>query len=80
MLGGRAHSQRRCSVCEGEKTGFAIGGVPPLGHKERIETFIDRDLEKYEEIWAAAGDPRSVFRLSFGELVGLTEGRVISVK
>ncbi|HOQ51882.1 MAG TPA: YbaK/EbsC family protein [Candidatus Atribacteria bacterium] len=73
-------------VCKGdaqfvrEKTGFAIGGVPPLGHKEKIETFIDQDLEKYEEIWAAAGDPRSVFRLSFQELVELTGGRVISVK
>ena len=73
-------------VCKGdaqfvrEKTGFAIGGVPPLGHKEKIETFIDQDLEKYEEIWAAAGDPRSVFRLSFQEVVELTGGRVISVK
>lgn len=73
-------------VCKGdaqfvrEKTGFAIGGVPPLGHIERIETFIDPDLEKYEEVWAAAGDPHSVFRLSFEELVELTQGRVVSIK
>ena len=73
-------------ICKGdaqfvrEKTGFAIGGVPPLGHKEKIETFIDQDLEKYEEIWAAAGDPYSVFKLSFSELVQLTGGRVVSVK
>lgn len=63
-----------------EKTGFTIGGVSPLGHKEKIETFIDQDLEKYEEIWAAAGDPYSVFKLSFPELVQLTGGRVVSIK
>ncbi len=62
------------------KTGFAIGGVPPLGHEEEIETFIDQDLEKHEELWAAAGDPHSVFRISFQELVELTGGRVVSIK
>lgn len=63
-----------------EKTGFAIGGVPPIGHKERIETFIDEDLLQYEEIWAAGGNPRAVFKLTPSDLVRMTGGRVVSIK
>ena len=47
-----------------EKTGYVIGGVPPLGHAVALRTFIDRDLLEYEEIWAAAGTPNAVFRLT----------------
>jgi prolyl-tRNA editing enzyme YbaK/EbsC (Cys-tRNA(Pro) deacylase) len=42
-------------------TGFAIGGVPPLGHETRIATYMDRDLLQYSVVWAAAGTPRAVF-------------------
>ena len=63
-----------------EKTGFAIGGVPPIGHKEPLETFIDEDLLQYEEIWAAAGHPHAVFRLTPGDLQTMTQGRVVAVK
>lgn len=63
-----------------EKTGFAIGGVPPLGHIQNIETFIDEDLLKYEILWAAAGTPNAVFDLHSAELVALTHGKVISIK
>ena len=63
-----------------EKTGFAIGGVPPIGHKEPLETFIDEDLLQYEEIWAAAGHPHAVFRLTPGDLQAMTQGRVVAVK
>lgn len=59
-----------------ERTGFVIGGVPPLGHSEPIRTFIDRDLLAFEEIWAAAGTPRAVFRLTPDELVRMTGGEV----
>ena len=52
-----------------EQTGFAIGGVPPVGHAQPIETFIDRDLLQYDEIWAAAGTPHAVFRLTPDELI-----------
>src|SRR5262245_33256135 len=38
-----------------QRTGFVVGGVPPIGHTERLETFIDEDLLQYEELWAAAG-------------------------
>ena len=47
-----------------EHTDFAIGGIPPIGHKNPITTFIDEDLMQYDEIWAAAGTPNSVFKLT----------------
>jgi len=55
------------------RTGFAIGGVPPLGHAEAVITFLDADLQAYEEIWAAAGTPSSVFRLTPQELQRVTD-------
>jgi prolyl-tRNA editing enzyme YbaK/EbsC (Cys-tRNA(Pro) deacylase) len=63
-----------------EKTGFAIGGVPPVGHLERIETFIDETLAHYDEIWAAAGTPNAVFKLSPGILERMTGGKRVSVE
>jgi prolyl-tRNA editing enzyme YbaK/EbsC (Cys-tRNA(Pro) deacylase) len=50
------------------ETGFSIGGVPPLGHRNPIPAIIDKDLFEYPEIWAAAGTPHAVFRLSPQEL------------
>ncbi len=63
-----------------ERTGFVIGGVPPVGHGEELKTFIDEDLLLHEEIWAAAGNPYAVFKLTPAELVKMTGGRVISIK
>ena len=63
-----------------EMTGFAIGGVPPLGHRRPLTVFIDEDLLAYAEIWAAAGTPRAVFKLTPDELKMITNGTVISVK
>jgi prolyl-tRNA editing enzyme YbaK/EbsC (Cys-tRNA(Pro) deacylase) len=57
-----------------EATGFAIGGVPPLGHAAPISTLIDRDLLALPTIWAAAGTPNAVFQLTPAELVGMTGG------
>ena len=62
------------------KTGFAIGGVPPLGHSQPLEIFIDEDLLKFKEIWAAAGTPHALFKLSPHDLEKITDGQVISVK
>ena len=62
------------------KTGFAIGGVPPLGHSQPLEIFIDEDLLKFKEIWAAAGTPYALFKLSPDDLKKITDGQVISVK
>lgn len=63
-----------------EVTGFAIGGVPPVGHKQIIQTFIDEDLLKYEEIWAAAGTPNAVFSLHSSDLQKLINGKIVNIK
>lgn len=61
-------------------TGFAIGGVPPVGHIQIIDTYIDDDLLKFKELWAAAGTPNAVFNLHSADIVSLTNGKVISIK
>jgi prolyl-tRNA editing enzyme YbaK/EbsC (Cys-tRNA(Pro) deacylase) len=61
-------------------TGYAIGGVPPTGHAQPVAVFIDEDLLQYEEIWAAAGTPRAVFKLTPQDLQKITGGQVVSVK
>jgi prolyl-tRNA editing enzyme YbaK/EbsC (Cys-tRNA(Pro) deacylase) len=62
-----------------EHTGFAIGGVPPGGHSKPLEIFIDEDLFKYEEIWAAAGTPHAVFKLTARDLLKITQGKVVKI-
>lgn len=62
-----------------ETTGFIVGGVPPAGHTTQIETFIDKDLMKFKEIWAAAGTPYSIFKLTPQQLVDITNGKVIDI-
>ncbi|RIH90971.1 Cys-tRNA(Pro)/Cys-tRNA(Cys) deacylase YbaK [Calidithermus terrae] len=62
-----------------EVTGFAIGGVPPVGHATPLEALIDPDLLQYEQVWAAAGTPNAVFALTPQQLVALTGGRVMAV-
>jgi prolyl-tRNA editing enzyme YbaK/EbsC (Cys-tRNA(Pro) deacylase) len=57
-------------------TGFAIGGVPPLGHAQALDTYVDRDLLQYDQVWAAAGTPNAVFAIRPDELLRLTGGRV----
>lgn len=61
-------------------TGFAIGGVPPLGHSQPMETFVDEDLLQYPTIWAAAGTPNAIFELTPGALLELTAGHVAKIK
>ena len=63
-----------------EVTGFAVGGVPPVGHSTPLRTFIDQDLRQHTAIWAAAGTPRTVVRLTPAELEAVTGGVVIDVK
>jgi prolyl-tRNA editing enzyme YbaK/EbsC (Cys-tRNA(Pro) deacylase) len=60
-------------------TGFAIGGVAPLGHPEQIRTLVDRDLAQYDVLWAAAGHPQAVFPTTYDELVTLTGGEPADV-
>ncbi|MBE0688472.1 MAG: YbaK/EbsC family protein [Anaerolineaceae bacterium] len=86
--GGNRVNEKRIKEILGEKivrgdaefvrtvTGFPIGGVPPLGHDQKIDTLIDQDLMQYAEIWAAAGTPNAVFPLKPQQLVMITSGRV----
>jgi prolyl-tRNA editing enzyme YbaK/EbsC (Cys-tRNA(Pro) deacylase) len=63
-----------------ETTGFAIGGVAPVGHLSPPAVFLDRDLEAFEEIWAAAGKPNAVFRLTPADLPALTRGSFADIR
>ncbi|HET7731663.1 MAG TPA: YbaK/EbsC family protein [Usitatibacter sp.] len=60
-------------------TGFAIGGVAPVGHLGELLRFVEGSLAAYAVIWAAAGHPNTVFRLTFDELLRVTAGRVADV-
>lgn len=62
-----------------EKTGFAIGGVPPCGHTNPPIILVDQDLLDLEVLWAAAGTPNAVFRIEPEHLVALTRGTVTKV-
>ncbi|MDZ7592285.1 MAG: YbaK/EbsC family protein [Rubrivivax sp.] len=62
-----------------ESTGFSIGGVAPLAHASPPVTLIDSDLFRFDEIWAAAGHPNGVFKLTPAELVALTAAPVADV-
>jgi prolyl-tRNA editing enzyme YbaK/EbsC (Cys-tRNA(Pro) deacylase) len=62
------------------RTGFVIGGVPPVGHDMPPLVLIDEDLLKLTSLWAAAGTPRAVFPLTPGELVALTKGQVADIR
>lgn len=55
-----------------ERTGFAIGGVAPVGHTGPVTSYLDRRLMEHDVVWAAAGTPRSVFPIAPGELLRIT--------
>jgi prolyl-tRNA editing enzyme YbaK/EbsC (Cys-tRNA(Pro) deacylase) len=61
-------------------TGFAIGGVPPVGHLLIMDTYIDEDFLQYETVWAAAGTPNAIFELWTEDLQRMTTGKVVRVK
>jgi len=63
-----------------EHTGYAIGGVPTVGHLNYIKPLIDEDLMNYPVIWSAAGTPHAVFQLTPKDLLKLTQGEVVTVK
>lgn len=61
-----------------QHTGFSIGGVSPFGHPAPLATYLDDSLFSYETIWAAAGNPRSVFEITAADLVRTTgAGRIV---
>jgi prolyl-tRNA editing enzyme YbaK/EbsC (Cys-tRNA(Pro) deacylase) len=60
-------------------TGFAIGGVAPVGHTSEIATLIDEDLMTWPQVWAAGGHPNTVFSVAPRELARITAGRIVRV-
>ena len=64
-----------------EVTGFAIGGIPPVGHKHPIDLiFIDEDLLKHDSVWAAAGTANAVFNMTSKDLLEMTKGKIVSIQ
>jgi prolyl-tRNA editing enzyme YbaK/EbsC (Cys-tRNA(Pro) deacylase) len=63
-----------------ERTGFAVGGIPPVGHITKLPTVVDHDLEMRTLVWAAAGTPHAVFQIDARELVRITAGIVAHVR
>jgi len=60
-------------------TGFAIGGVAPVGHTGELKRFVEASLAAHREIWAAAGHPNTVFRLGYADLLRITGGAAVDV-
>jgi prolyl-tRNA editing enzyme YbaK/EbsC (Cys-tRNA(Pro) deacylase) len=60
-------------------TGYAIGGVPPIGHAVAPVVLIDNDLQRFAAVWAAAGTPNAVFKVAPADLLRLTQGRLADV-
>ena len=56
------------------QTGFSIGGVSPIAHLNKNEIFIDTSLSRYDYVYAAAGHPNTIFKISYKQLIELTEG------
>ena len=61
-------------------TGFAIGGVPPFGHLQKLETYFDEDFLQYDTIWAAAGTPNAIFEVKTSDLQKMTDAKIARVK
>lgn len=61
------------------KTGFAIGGVPPVGHEQPLLTLLDLSLQRFADIWAAAGTPESIFCMSPQQMAEMTDGKWLAI-
>jgi Cys-tRNA(Pro) deacylase len=73
-------SKRKVKIADPQtvqaETGYAVGGVPPLGHARPLPTLIDRSLSRYETVYAAAGSANTIFPIPYRTLVGVTQGEV----
>ena len=61
------------------QTGYTIGGVSPVGHLNKIEIFIDISLERFNDLFAAAGHPNCVFKIDFSSLQKITNGKIVDI-
>ncbi len=78
-----AHLDRKIGRANADEvrraTGFAIGGVAPLGHAQPLPVYIDRDLTAYDVVYAAAGTPNTVFPIAPADLIRVTSGTVLDL-
>jgi prolyl-tRNA editing enzyme YbaK/EbsC (Cys-tRNA(Pro) deacylase) len=78
-----ALSKRRLRIAQPSEvlahTGFEVGGVPPVGHREPLRTLIDRTLSRFGIVWAAAGSANAVFPIPYERLVSVTDGEVLDL-
>ena len=58
------------------QTGYTIGGVSPVGHLNKLEIFIDKSLERFNELFAAAGHPNCIFKINFSNIQKITNGKI----
>lgn len=73
---GGSRARREDAGTVREATGYPVGGVPPFGHRRTLRVFVDEELLRHDEVWAAAGTPHCNFALSPDELVRATGGAV----
>ena len=79
LVDGLDHVERADADYVREATGFAIGGVAPVGHTTPVQTLVDVSLSRYPSVWAAAGHSHTVYRTTYEELLRVTGGQAIEV-
>ena len=62
-----------------EQTGYTIGGVSPIGHKKNLQILVDRSLNRFKDLYAAAGHPNCIFKINFDDLIKITNGSIEDV-
>jgi prolyl-tRNA editing enzyme YbaK/EbsC (Cys-tRNA(Pro) deacylase) len=76
-------SKRRLRIARPDEvlaqTGFEVGGVPPVGHQEPLQTLVDRTLGRFDTVWAAAGNAHAVFPIAYEQLLAITDGKVMDL-
>lgn len=77
---GRKRVKRATADFVKAQTGFSIGGVPPFGHSQRLPVYIDASLQQFDQVWAAAGTPFSVFAITPEALLGASGGTLADLR
>ena len=62
-----------------DQTGYTIGGVSPVGHKNKLEILVDESLNRFKNLYAAAGHPNAIFKISFFDLQKITSGKIMDI-
>ena len=62
-----------------ENTGFSIGGVSPVGHLKKIDVLVDKTFDRFKDVFAAAGHPNSIFKISNIDLLKITNGKTLDI-